>query len=140
MMLPSPAKPAKNTERLAGPASGAVPTLSERFPTLRSLVVDLEFFDSSGVNRLACMQYKPNLKFASPFFSFSRIQLDFGDQLQNAILASQKIIAGEIAVNPIPNLSRADEVRRASGFLRFTLSLEICSAPLNSHDAQESDN
>src|SRR5947208_11316747 len=78
------------------------PSLSERYPWLKSVVVDLEFFDASGVNLLSFMQYKPNLTQAISVFPFggrsadeSLSELEATRKVSEAIHARRSHVSGE---------------------------------------------
>jgi len=45
-------------------------SLAEKFPKLKSLRVDLTYFDSDGLTRTGELRYKVNVSFAKSVFSF----------------------------------------------------------------------
>ena len=112
---------------------GQTPSLSQRFPWLRSVVVDLEFFDAAGVNLLSFMQYKPNLAQATSIFPFGGYsaderlsELEATRQVWDAIQARRTVVSGEW---PRPRLlSNAEDFQKdplnAINILRFRLTLD----------------
>src|SRR6185369_15038500 len=48
----------------------ASPTLAARFPRLKALTINIEFFDSGGLTRNGGMKYKPNLEKAKAMVCF----------------------------------------------------------------------
>src|SRR5438445_8130748 len=78
-------------------------SLEERFPRLRSLKVDLEYFDSEGVTRNGGMKYKANLQNAKSVFCFNCVNgecvggdFDLSSELEKAVVARRKIAIGEM--------------------------------------------
>lgn len=109
------------------------PSLSQRFPWLKSVVVDLEFFDAAGVNLLSFMQYKPNLMQATSVFPFggrsadeSLSELEATRQVCEAIQARRNSVSGEWphcrAVEG-SGVSSPDPLKQVN-VLRFRLTLD----------------
>jgi hypothetical protein len=113
------------TQRVQDSAS-----LAQKFPKLKSLKVDLEYFDSSGVTRNGGMKYKPNLEHAKSLFSFNCLNgdcaggdYDLTDELSRAITSRRKVVAGEVRCQGVRhNKERKDSVPCQS-LLRYKLSL-----------------
>src|SRR5438477_9857998 len=101
------------TERINGSV-----TLAEKFPKLKSLRVDLEYFDSSGNTRNGGMKYKANLEHAKSVFCFNCLSgecvggdFDLSNQLSQAIVSKRKSVIGELRCQGMRhNKERKDRV------------------------------
>jgi len=78
------------------------PTLSEKFPKLKTLRVNLDYFDSTGTIRNGGMKYKLSLGHSKSLFCFDCIHsdcaggdYDLSEQLTEAISAKRKVVQGE---------------------------------------------
>jgi hypothetical protein len=104
--------------------------LCNRFPALKVLVVQVEFFDSSGMNLLGSMEYKPNLAKATsifPFLSSDRLpEFEAANRVVGAIESNDKIVSGQWthcsseAHTPFETDETVDQV----GLVRFKLTLD----------------
>src|SRR6266567_4023969 len=101
------------SERIKSSAS-----LAESFPKLKSLRVDLEYFDASGITRNGGMKYKANLEHAKSIFCFNCLNgecvggdFDLSNQLSQAIVSKRKSVIGELRCQGMRhNKERKDRV------------------------------
>src|SRR5258708_18095962 len=77
-------------------------SLAQKFPHLKSLKVDLEYFDPVGVTRNGGMKYKANLEHAKSIFYFNCASAecvggdyDLSECLRRAVAAKRKLVSGE---------------------------------------------
>jgi hypothetical protein len=104
-------------------------SLAAKFPKLKSLTVDLEYFDSKGLTRNGGMKYKANLEHAKSVFRFNCVNVecaggdfDLSDELSRAIATKKKIVTGEIRCQGVRhNKERKDRVP-CQNILRYKLS------------------
>jgi hypothetical protein len=78
-------------------------SLAEKFPELKSLTVDLTYFDSDGLSRTGELRYKVNVSFAKSMFTFvcpcSECiggDFDLSIAVAGAVSQRKKIVEGEI--------------------------------------------
>ena len=78
------------------------PTLSEKFPALKTLRVTLDYFDSTGTTRSGGMKYKLTLAHSKSLFYFDCVHsncaggdYNLTEQLAAAIAAKRKVVEGE---------------------------------------------
>ena len=78
-------------------------SLAQRFPELKSLTVDLTYFDSDGLSRTGELRYKVNVGFAKSVFSFACPSgeciggdFDLSAAVREAVGKRMKIAEGEI--------------------------------------------
>lgn len=78
-------------------------SLAEKFPKLKSLTVDLTYFDRDGLSRTGEVRYKVNVRFAKSVFSFvcpcSECiggDFDLSEAVAAAVGKRRKIAEGEI--------------------------------------------
>ena len=81
----------------------ASPTLAARFPRLKALTINIEFFDSGGLTRNGGMKYKPNLEKAKAMVCFDCPSgecvggdYDVSEELRRAIAAGKTTLTGEL--------------------------------------------
>ena len=81
----------------------ASPPLSERFPNLKSLTVELAYFGEDGVVRSSQIKYTVNLEHAKSVFRFGCHNpecvggdFDLSHALAQAVAAEQTSVSGEI--------------------------------------------
>src|SRR5260370_26480820 len=109
-------------------------SLSEKFPRLKGLTVNLAYFDSEGVTKNSEMKYKVNVTHAKSMFCFVCQSgecvggdFDLSDALARAVGARRKLAIGEIRCQGYrkkPNLDRVP----CQTLLRYNLSLHyVCS-------------
>jgi hypothetical protein len=103
--------------------------LSEKFPKLKSLKVDLEYFTADGVTRSSQIKYVVNLAHAKSVFRFDclnkecvRGDFDLSDALAEAIAKRRKLAVGEMRC---PGWRNKDEIKKnpCKNILRYKLSL-----------------
>jgi hypothetical protein len=78
-------------------------SLAEKFPELKSLRVDLTYFDSDGLTRTGELRYTVNVRFAKSVFSFVCPSgeciggdFDLSDAVAGAVGGRRKIAEGEV--------------------------------------------
>jgi hypothetical protein len=105
------------------------PTLADKFPKLKSLKVELEYFTPDGANRSSHIKYSVNLSHAKSVFRFDcvnreciRGDFDISEDLAKAVKKRAKVVNGEMRCDGWRN---KDSVRksRCRNLLRYTLSL-----------------
>src|SRR5678815_1361375 len=79
------------------------PSLAEMFPRLKSLTVDLEYFDSGRLTKNGGLRYKVNVQHAKSMFWFVCPLgecigggFDLSSSLSKAVEAGRKIVEGQI--------------------------------------------
>lgn len=105
-------------------------SLAEKYPKLKSLTVNLEYFDSEGVTRNGGMKYKANLENAKSVFSFNCPNwecvggdFDLSVELARAISGKKKIASGEMRCQgQRHNKERKDRIP-CLNILRYKLTL-----------------
>jgi len=78
-------------------------SLAERFPKLKSLTVDLAYFDADGLTKSGELRYKVNVRHARSVFSFVCPSgecvggdFDLSGAVTQAVTGRRKIAEGEI--------------------------------------------
>jgi len=78
-------------------------SLSEKFPRLKSLTVELAYFDVDGLTRTGELRYKVNVNHARSVFSFVCPNgeclggdFDLSDAVANAVKSGRKLVEGEL--------------------------------------------
>ena len=106
------------------------PSLSGRFRQLKSLVVDLNFFNSEGVTKNSEIRYIPNLATARSVFRIDcpnkgciRGDFDLTEELATAVAEHRICVSGELCCQGWQSKTTIDSVR-CHNILRYTLSLE----------------
>ncbi|HYG34983.1 MAG TPA: hypothetical protein VEC99_09375 [Clostridia bacterium] len=113
------------TQRINDSAS-----LAKKFPNLKALTVNLEYYDSTGLRRNGGMKYKVNLENAKSLFCFncpsaecSGGDYDLSDELSRAVSDRTKNVIGEMRCQGVKHkLERKDSVP-CQNLLRYKLSL-----------------
>ena len=79
-------------------------SLADKFPELKSLTVDLTYYDSEGVTRSSQIKYTVNLTNAKSLFRFDcqndqcvRGDFDLSDELTSAVAAHLTTATGEMS-------------------------------------------
>lgn len=105
-------------------------SLAERFPFLKSLTVDLVYYDSDGANRSSQIKYTANLAFAKSVFSFAcpnaecvRGDFDLSEELARIVAARQKTATGEIRCQGWRSKTTIDRIH-CHRILRYIFNLE----------------
>ena len=108
----------------------ASPALSEKFRGLKSLELDLAFYDVGGVRKMSEIKYKVNLAHAKSIFSFNCTNhecvggdFDLSEKLAKAVAAKSKITEGETCCQGWRSSSAIDSLR-CNNILRYKLSLK----------------
>ena len=114
----------RERQRIEGSA-----TLAETYPTLKSLMIQLEFMLTDSMGKPAQMKYKANLEhakavllFACPNHECANGDFDLTSELAKAIAKKTKVIKGELSCKgqrPKPT----KELVPCSSHLRYTLTL-----------------
>ena len=114
----------QETQRIRDSAS-----LADKFPRLKSLTVDLTYYDPKGVTRSSQIKYKVNLTNAKSVFRFDclnnecvRGDFDLSEDLANAIAAHRTSAAGEMCCQGWRSKTTIGTVQ-CHNILRYTLSL-----------------
>ena len=104
-------------------------SLADRFGQLKSLRVDLSYFDPEGVTKTSEIKYTVNLVHAKSVFCFNcpnnecvRGDFDLSEQLAQAIAAGETTVTGEMACQGWRSKTTIDTLRCAN-LLRYKLSL-----------------
>ena len=105
-------------------------SLAEKFPKLKSLRVDLVYFDPDGLNKTGELRYKVNVQHAKSVFSFNCPNwecvggdFDLSVELARAISGKKKIASGEMRCQgQRHNKERKDRVP-CLNILRYKLTL-----------------
>ena len=78
-------------------------SLADKFPQLKSLTVDLTYYDSERVSQSSQIKYTVNLSNAKSVFRFNcqnneciRGDFDLSDELAKAVAARRKLLVGEL--------------------------------------------
>ena len=78
-------------------------SLAQKFPKLKSLTVDLKYFNCEGESRNGDLKYKANLEHAKALFCFGcpdhecvAGDFDLSKELARAVTARRKIATGEM--------------------------------------------
>ena len=103
--------------------------LGEKFRQLKSLTVDLAFFDSDGVTRSSQIKYTVNLDNAKSVFRFDclntecvRGDFDLSERLAEAVATRQTTATGEMCCQGWRSKTTIDTVH-CHNILRYKLSL-----------------
>ena len=103
--------------------------LAEKFPLLKSLTVDLTFYDPAGVSKCSQIKYRVNLDNAKSVFRFDcvnpdciRGDFDLSEELANAVSSRITTASGEMCCQGWRSKATIDTFHCHS-ILRFTLSL-----------------
>ena len=105
-------------------------SLAEKFPKLKALKVDLEYFDPTGVTRNGGMKYKANLEHAKSLFYFNCMHsecvggdFDLSAELSRAIAKKRKVVVGELRCHGLRHYKELKQQVPCQNILRFKLSL-----------------
>lgn len=108
----------------------ASPSIAERFPELKSLQVDLTYFNPAGTSRSSHIKYTVNLTHARSAFHFGCHNhecvggnFDLSAVLAQAVAARQTITSGEVRCEGWRSRTSIDTVH-CHNLLRYTLTLE----------------
>jgi hypothetical protein len=129
MMTPRKANPrAEYRLREIERANNSV-SLAEKFSKLKSLTVDLFYFDGDGLRKSGELKYKVNVQHAKSVFSFvcpSREcmggDFDLSGAVAQAVTGQRKIAEGEIRCHGFRTRAKEDNVP-CHNLLRYKLTL-----------------
>lgn len=106
------------------------PSLAEKFSKLKSLTVDLSYFNPEGVTKNSQVKYTVNLEHAKSVFRFGcqnheciRGDFDLSDVLAEAVTARRKSVFGEVRCHGWRNRAGIDTVP-CHNLLRYKLTLK----------------
>src|ERR1043166_892715 len=109
----------------------AATSLAEKFPGLKTLLVELNYFDSSGLMRNGEMKCSFNLEKAKSvvFFNCTNGEcvggdFDLTEALGRAVAGKLKIVSGEMRCQGIRHHKEATERVPCQNLLRYKLNLE----------------
>jgi len=104
-------------------------SLAEKFPKLKSLMVDLAYFDTDGFTRSGGMKYKVNVQHAKSVFSFVCPSgecvggdFDLSGAVTQAVTGRHKIAEGEIRCLGVRTRPKGDKTP-CHNLLRYKLTL-----------------
>ena len=130
MMQARKNNPRAEHRRLQGERINASTSLAEKFPGLKSLTVNLQYFNSTGLMRNGVVKYKANIEKAKAVFYFncthaecSGGDYDLTEELARAISARQKLVAGEARCNGVRHNKLRKERVPCRNLLRYELRL-----------------
>jgi len=129
MMRPRKTQPrAEYRQRAIQRVNNSV-SLAERFPTLRSLRVDLVYFDPDGLAKTGELRYKANVALAKSVFSFAcrhsdgpAGDFDLGDGMTEAVVHHRKSAEREIRCGGTREMTKGNKKPCAS-LLRYKLTI-----------------
>lgn len=105
-------------------------SLSEKFKVLKSLTVELSFFNSEGVSRNSQIKYTVNPEHARSVFRFDclnhecvRGDFDMSEALAQAVAKRRTTATGEMCCHGWLNKTTIDSVR-CHNIMRYKLSLK----------------
>jgi hypothetical protein len=105
------------------------PSLSDKFQQLKSLAVDLSYYNSEGVTKNSQIKYEPNLANARSVFRFDcpnkgciRGDFDLTDELAAAVREHRTSVTGEACCQGWQSKTTIDTVP-CHNLLRYTLNL-----------------
>jgi len=105
------------------------PSLSNRFPQLKALAVDIGFYNSAGVTKNSQIKYTPNLDNAKSVFRINCPNngciggdFDLTEQLVKAVGEQRTTVTAEMSCQGWQSKTTIDTVH-CHNILRYTLSL-----------------
>ena len=105
------------------------PSLASRFRKLKSLTVDLSYYDPEGVSKNSQVKYTVNLANAKSVFRFNcpnseciRGDFDLTEKLAKAVAAHRTTVTGEMTCQGWRSKTTINSVRCAN-ILRYKLTL-----------------
>jgi hypothetical protein len=104
-------------------------SLAEKFPKLKSLKVDLTYFEPDGISRTGEMRYKVNVDHAKSLFSFGcqnaeclAGDYDLSDAIAQAVAKRRKTVEGEVRCQG-KRVRPKEAERPCQNLLRYKLTL-----------------
>jgi len=114
---------------LQGQRAKDSPSLSERFPQLKSLTVDLGYYNSAGVAKNSQIKFLPNLEHAKSMFRIDcpnqgciRGDFDLSGELAKAVAEHRTSVTAEQTCQGWQSKTTIDTVH-CHNILRYTLTL-----------------
>lgn len=105
------------------------PSLAEKFPKLKSMKVELSYFDPNGLNKTGEVRYQVNVEHAKSVFSFVcqnteclAGDFDLSDVVAEAVTKRRKVVEGEIRC-PGTRVRPREGKRPCHNLLRYKLTL-----------------
>ena len=105
-------------------------SLANKFPKLKSLVVDLEYFESDGLTRNGGLRYKVNVQHAKSLFCFTCPSgeciggdFDLSEAVADAVAGRRKLVEGQIQCQGSHRRPKQPELIPCRNLLRYKLSL-----------------
>lgn len=106
------------------------PTLADKFPQLKALIVDLGYYNSTGISKNSQIKFEPNLANAKSVFRIDCPNhgciggdFDLTEPLAEAIAKHQGQVSAEMCCQGWQNKTTIDTVH-CHNILRYTLRLE----------------
>ena len=104
-------------------------SLAEKFPKLKSLKVELSYFDPDGLNKTGEVRYKVNVDYAKSLFSFVcqngeclAGDFDLSNAVSEAVANRRKVAEGELRCQGT-RVKPKDNKRPCHNLLRYKLTL-----------------
>lgn len=104
-------------------------SLAEKFPKLKSLKVDLSYFEPDGLTRTGELRYKVNVQHAKSAFSFVcqngeclAGDFDLSEAIAAAVAARRKMVEGEVRCEGT-RVRPKEGKRPCRNLLRYKLTL-----------------
>ena len=105
------------------------PRLSDRFPQLKSLILDLGYFNAAGVSKNSQIKFQPNLENAKSVFRIDCPNagciggdFDLSDELAKAVMEHRTNVSAEMSCQGWQSKTTIDTVH-CHNILRYTLKL-----------------
>jgi hypothetical protein len=106
------------------------PTLANKFPKLKALIVDLGYYNASGISKNSQIKFTPNLETSKsvlridcPNHGCIRGDFDLSDSLAGAVAGHRATVSGEMSCQGWQSKTTIDTVP-CHNILRYTLRLE----------------
>jgi len=107
----------------------ASPTLTDKFPALKALTLELGYFNSAGTSKNSQIKFMPNLDIGKsviridcPNHGCIRGDFDLTDEVAKAVAAHRPSVTGELCCQGWQSKTTIDTVP-CHNILRYTLSL-----------------
>lgn len=104
-------------------------SMAEKFPKLKSLKVDLSYFEPDGLTRTGELRYKVNVEHAKSLFSFVcqsgeclAGDFDLSNAVAEAVTKRRKTVEGEVRCEGTRSRPK-EEKRPCRNLLRYKLTL-----------------
>jgi hypothetical protein len=105
-------------------------SLAAKFPRLKALSVDLNYFDSSGLTRHSGLKYRLNLEHAKSVFFFNCPNgecvggdFDLSEALAQAVASKRKLVTGEMRCQGMRHTKEHADGYPCQNLLQYKLSL-----------------